>query len=120
MVATKAIFDKYQVGKVYLYDSNNEGNAIYVLDIQRDAYYPKNSRIVFIDTKDCFGLYSDNGKSESWICTSAINTKYRGGYNFTEDIPSHNVPADGEILSKYYPQIYACARKIKSKLVKKR
>lgn len=120
MVRTKAIFHKYQVGKVYLYDTSNEGNAIYVLSIQRDEYYPKNSKIVFIDTKDYFGLYSDDGKSESWLRTSTLTTKYLGNNTFTEDMPNYRVPAIEETLSEYDPRIYAYARKVKPKLVKKR
>lgn len=123
MAMVNARFYKFQVGKIYEYDTEH-GDVIYVLDIRRDEYNPKNSRITFIDSKDSFGYYSDEGMTYSEtkyskVYTASLTTEYLGSNTFAETIPNRSVSGMGEIPSKNYPKLYACARRVKAKLSKK-
>lgn len=119
MTMVNARFYKFKVGKVYAYDTGR-GDAIYVLDIDLNRYDPKRNSITFIDSKDYFGYYGDSGEKYSTIRTARLTTDYLGDDVFREAIPNHNVYGTGELSAKDNPSIYACARKVKAKLLKKK
>ena len=119
MSIVKANFYKFQVGKIYTYNTR-QGDAIYVLDVDLNRYNPKYNRITFIDTKDYFGYYGDNGAKYSTIYTTSLTTEYLGDDVFRETIPNHSVYGTEELSAKVNPTIYKCARQVKAKLLKKK